>query len=92
MKLLIFLFVEILSTNYLAIQRSVFDDCLKGVYTINNDVSGTNSIYNSYYKAWNNKPDQTQTSFLSNTANYKYLIYKRTNTTCTGEYNEPKVF
>ena len=86
LQLFIVLFIQSLSTNYLGIFRVKFDDCLKAIYTINNDVSsGYNSIYETYYKVWQNGQNTTKDSFIKNTTNYKYLIYKRTNGSCTGE-------
>ena len=87
--LFIILFFQGLSSNYLAIYRRKFDDCLKAIYTINNDVSsGHNTCYDEYYKAWDNIHNISKNSFIENEENYKELYYKRQEDYCTGEYNQ----
>ena len=87
----IILFLYASSTNYLAVYREQFDDCLKGIYTMKTEIqSDYTNDYNEYYLAWNNNYDNQKYSILNNNEKYNYLYYKRSEDYCTGEYNQNK--
>ena len=90
--LFIILFLQVSSTNYLAVYRMKFDDCLKGIYTMNTESdSDYFNNYNEYYNAWDNVNNNRKNPFINNNSNYKFLYYKRSENFCTGEYNQEQI-